>query len=82
MGRNYLAHTQGDAINAILAAARYNFSLLLRWLGRFVALDRRIPEPAEPACRVPVKFVRGRRFRMPLKCASRMSTFFRSPEVR
>jgi transposase, IS5 family len=32
MGRNYLAHTQGDAINAILAAAGYNFSLLLRWL--------------------------------------------------
>ena len=30
MGRNYLAHTQGDAINAILAAAGYNFSLLLR----------------------------------------------------
>ena len=32
MGRNYLAHSQGDAINAILAAAGYNFSLLLRWL--------------------------------------------------
>lgn len=32
MSRNYLAHTQGDAINAILAAAGYNFSLLLRWL--------------------------------------------------
>jgi IS5 family transposase len=32
MGRNYLAHSQGDAINAILAAAGYNFSLLLKWL--------------------------------------------------
>jgi IS5 family transposase len=32
MGRNYLAHSQGDAVNAILAAAGYNFSLLLRWL--------------------------------------------------
>jgi len=32
MGRNYLAHGQGDAVNAILAAAGYNFSLLLRWL--------------------------------------------------
>jgi IS5 family transposase len=32
MGRNYLAHAQGDAVNAILAAAGYNFSLLLRWL--------------------------------------------------
>jgi IS5 family transposase len=32
MGRNYLAGTQGDAINAVLAAAGYNFRLLLNWL--------------------------------------------------
>jgi IS5 family transposase len=32
MGRNHLAHEMGDAINAILAAAGYNFRLLLRWL--------------------------------------------------
>ncbi len=32
MDRNYLAHAQGDAINAILAAVGYNFSLLLKWL--------------------------------------------------
>jgi IS5 family transposase len=32
MERNYLAHAQGDAINAILAAAGYNFRLLLTWL--------------------------------------------------
>ena len=32
MDRNYLAGEQGDAINAILAAAGYNFSLLLKWL--------------------------------------------------
>jgi IS5 family transposase len=32
MGCNYLAHEQGDAINAILAAAGYNFRLLLNWL--------------------------------------------------
>ena len=32
MGRNYLAHKAGDAANAVLAAAGYNFSLLLRWL--------------------------------------------------
>ena len=32
MGRNYLAHAQGDAINAILAAAGYNFSLILKCL--------------------------------------------------
>ncbi|PWJ85128.1 hypothetical protein C8D77_1288 [Mesorhizobium loti] len=38
MGRNYLAHAQGDAINAILAAAGYNFSLLLTWLKQFLWL--------------------------------------------
>jgi hypothetical protein len=32
MGRNYLAHASGDAINAVLAAARYNFRRLLAWL--------------------------------------------------
>ena len=32
MGRNYLAHAEGDAVNAILAAAGYNFSLILKWL--------------------------------------------------
>jgi transposase, IS5 family len=32
MNRNYLAHNHGDAANAILAAAGYNFSLLLKWL--------------------------------------------------
>jgi transposase, IS5 family len=32
MGRNYLAHRAGDAANAVLAAAGYNFSLLLKWL--------------------------------------------------
>jgi transposase, IS5 family len=32
MGRNYLAHAAGDAINAILAAAGHNFRRLLKWL--------------------------------------------------
>jgi IS5 family transposase len=32
MGRNYLAGQQGDAINAVLAAAGYNFRRLLAWL--------------------------------------------------
>jgi len=32
MGRNFLAHEQGDAINAILAAAGYNFRLILKWI--------------------------------------------------
>jgi IS5 family transposase len=31
MDRNYLAGEQGDAINVILAAAGYNFSILLKW---------------------------------------------------
>ena len=32
MGRNYLKGRDGDRINAVLAAAGYNFHLLLRWL--------------------------------------------------
>ena len=32
MGRNYLAGQQGDATNAVLAAAGYNFRRLLAWL--------------------------------------------------
>jgi len=32
MGRNYLWHRQGDAINGVLAAASYNFRRLIRWL--------------------------------------------------
>ena len=34
MGRNYLKGRDGDRINAVLAAAGYNFGLLLRWLAR------------------------------------------------
>jgi IS5 family transposase len=32
MGRNHLAHATGDAANAVLAAAGYNFRRLLAWL--------------------------------------------------
>src|SRR5258708_10071249 len=32
MGRNYLAGTHGDAANAVLAAAGYNFRRPLEWL--------------------------------------------------
>ena len=32
MGRNYLAHSTGDAINAMLAAVGYNFRRLIQWL--------------------------------------------------
>ena len=35
MGRNDLKGPEGDRINAVLAAAGYNFGLLLRWLAAF-----------------------------------------------
>lgn len=38
MARNYLAHRSGDAANAVLATAGYNFRLLIRWL-RFLWLQ-------------------------------------------
>jgi hypothetical protein len=37
MGRNYLAGTHGDAANAVLAAAGYNFRRLLEWLALFLS---------------------------------------------
>jgi transposase, IS5 family len=36
MDRNYLKGSDGDRINAILAAAGYNFGLLLRWLAELL----------------------------------------------
>ena len=38
MGRNYLAGPAGDAANAVLAAAGYNFRRLLAWLALFMRL--------------------------------------------
>ena len=38
MGRNHLAGRAGDAANPVLAAAGYNFRLLLRWLALLVQL--------------------------------------------
>lgn len=38
MGRNYLKGREGDRINAVLAAAGYNFHLLLRWFDAFLRL--------------------------------------------
>jgi len=38
MGRNVLAHAQGDAANAVLAAAGYNFRRLLAWLAFLCAV--------------------------------------------
>jgi IS5 family transposase len=40
LGRNHLAGLRGDAINAVLAAVGYNFSLLLRWLALLCVLIR------------------------------------------
>jgi IS5 family transposase len=42
MGRNYLKGRDGDRINAVLAAAGYNFSLLLRWLTRLLRASFRL----------------------------------------
>jgi IS5 family transposase len=36
MDRNYLKGREGDRANAVLAAAGYNFSLLLRWLAELL----------------------------------------------
>jgi IS5 family transposase len=36
MRRNHLKGREGDRINAVLAAAGYNFSLLLRWFSRLL----------------------------------------------
>jgi transposase, IS5 family len=47
MGRNDLAHSAGDAINAVLAAVGYNFRLLIRWLAVLSALLAICRETAE-----------------------------------
>ncbi len=50
MDRNHLAGRQGDAANAVLAGAGYNFSLLFNWLRDFLrqllaALSAAAPSP-------------------------------------
>ena len=49
MGRNFLAHRDGDAINAVLAAAGYNFRRLLAWLAIILSFFRQVlirePQP-------------------------------------
>lgn len=53
MGRNYLKGRDGDRINAVLAAAGYNFGLLLRWLERLLrALLKALFMPARPTTMV------------------------------
>ena len=47
MRRNHLKGRDGDRINAVLAAAGYNFSLLLRWLAELLrAIIRAFAETA------------------------------------
>jgi IS5 family transposase len=53
MGRNYLAHRSGDATNAVLAAAGYNFRLLILWLRLLLA---KILTAFIAACRPPSTF--------------------------
>ena len=48
MGRNYLAGSHGDAANAVLAAAGYNFRRLLEWLALLLSIIR---PPSTPATR-------------------------------
>jgi IS5 family transposase len=48
LGRNYLKGRDGDRINAVLAAAGYNFSLLLRWLATILCTLVRALLPAPP----------------------------------
>ena len=53
MGRNYLKGSHGDRTNAILAAAGFNFHLLLRWLADLLRLFFQIlsssPKILQPA---------------------------------
>jgi transposase, IS5 family len=45
MNRNYLKGRDGDRINTVLAAAGFNFSLLLRWLAELLrALIRELAQ--------------------------------------
>jgi transposase, IS5 family len=46
MGRNHLAHAQGDAINAVLAAIGYNFRRILAWIPFLYAFIRALLAPS------------------------------------
>jgi hypothetical protein len=73
MGRNYLKGREGDRSNAVLAAAGYNFSLLLRWfewLLRALCLALHADAPALPLGERPFTVIFGcfcgvRRLRSP-----------------
>jgi IS5 family transposase len=49
MDRNYFKGRDGDRVNAVLAAAGYNFGLLLRWLAEFLrALIAALAQTTKP----------------------------------
>jgi transposase, IS5 family len=52
LGRNYLKGRDGDRSNAVLAAAGYNFSLLLRWLARLLRALIRVLFPPPPNAQI------------------------------
>jgi hypothetical protein len=72
--RNHLAHRSGDAINAVLAAAGYNFRLLLRWL-KFLLSESSSPSVRTLSSDPPeIGILHGRRYRLdPLAPASLMT---------
>jgi len=60
MGRNYLTGRPGDRINAVLAAAGYNFSLLLRWFEELLRVLSLILW--HPLLAAPLQLTRCRKF--------------------
>jgi IS5 family transposase len=52
LGRNYLKGRDGDRSNAVLAAAGYNFSLLLRWLERLLRALLTMLASSEPRAKI------------------------------
>jgi len=61
MGRNYLTGRDGDRINAVLAAAGYNFGLLLRWFEELLRVLSLILCHALLAVSVPIHLTRCRK---------------------
>jgi IS5 family transposase len=51
MGRNYFKGPECDRMNAVLAAAGYNFSLLLRWLAAILRALIMVLGQTAPAAR-------------------------------
>jgi hypothetical protein len=67
MRRNHLKGREGDRTNAVLAAAGYNFSLLLRLVQAHIA------HPVDDPCL--------RRLGAPLRLKSRSETFFTTDDA-